>query len=153
VTVFSDVAPCSLIEVYRRFTGAYCLMMNGVNTYSTSVSFYQTTRCNVREDSHLHACHHENLISHICKVNCHRAAVTDWELDNLNSIPGRGTDFSFHLHIQSTLRPRHIFLQWVPGAVEPLSFSPKPVTFLSYLNSQIRIKSVFVIISISDVMW
>jgi hypothetical protein len=27
-TVFWDVAPCSLIEVYRRFRGAYCLLMH-----------------------------------------------------------------------------------------------------------------------------
>jgi hypothetical protein len=40
LTVFRDVAPCSLVEVYRRFRGAYCLhhqslialMMEAVNT-------------------------------------------------------------------------------------------------------------------------
>jgi hypothetical protein len=25
ITIFWDVAPCSLVEVYRRFRGAYCL--------------------------------------------------------------------------------------------------------------------------------
>jgi hypothetical protein len=29
ITVFWDVAPCSLIEVYRRFIGACCLHHQG----------------------------------------------------------------------------------------------------------------------------
>jgi hypothetical protein len=29
MTVFRDVAPCSLVEVYRRFRGAYCLHYQG----------------------------------------------------------------------------------------------------------------------------
>jgi hypothetical protein len=29
ITVFWDVAPCSLVEVYRRFGGAYCLQLQG----------------------------------------------------------------------------------------------------------------------------
>jgi hypothetical protein len=37
VTVFWDVAPCSLVEVYRRFVS------------ETSVDFYQTTRRNISE--------------------------------------------------------------------------------------------------------
>jgi hypothetical protein len=27
--VFWDVAPCSLVEIYRRFRGAYCLYHQG----------------------------------------------------------------------------------------------------------------------------
>jgi hypothetical protein len=30
------------------------LMMEAVSTFETSVNFYQTTRCNIPEDSHLH---------------------------------------------------------------------------------------------------
>jgi hypothetical protein len=41
MTVFWDVMPCSLIEVYPR-----ALMMKAVNTSETSVNFYQTTRRN-----------------------------------------------------------------------------------------------------------
>jgi hypothetical protein len=29
MTVFWDVAPCSLVEVYQRFRGAYCLLHQG----------------------------------------------------------------------------------------------------------------------------
>jgi hypothetical protein len=40
------------------------LMMEAASTSETLVNFYQTTWCNIPEDSHLHACHHENLKSH-----------------------------------------------------------------------------------------
>jgi hypothetical protein len=65
---FWVVAPCSLVEVYRRFRGVCChkggvedrffarglhitLMMEAASTYETSVNFYQTTPCNNTEDS------------------------------------------------------------------------------------------------------
>jgi hypothetical protein len=58
LTVFWDVAPCSPVETDRRFRGAYCLwaalMMEAVSTSETSVNFYETTRSNIPEDSHLH---------------------------------------------------------------------------------------------------
>jgi hypothetical protein len=37
-------APCSLVEVYRRFSGDR--PVDGESTSETSVNFYQTTRCN-----------------------------------------------------------------------------------------------------------
>jgi hypothetical protein len=40
MTVFWDVALCSLVEVYRRFT----LIMEVASTSETSVNFYQATR-------------------------------------------------------------------------------------------------------------
>jgi hypothetical protein len=46
MTVFWYVAPCTLVEI--------ALMMEAVSTSETSVSFYQTTRHNIPEDSHLH---------------------------------------------------------------------------------------------------
>jgi hypothetical protein len=49
MTVFWDVAPCSPVEVYRRLGGACCLRHQG----DDSVNFYQTTRRNILEDSHL----------------------------------------------------------------------------------------------------
>jgi hypothetical protein len=54
-TVFWDVAPCSLIEVYQRFGGSYCLypqamMTEAVRTSETLEKFCQTTRCNIPED-------------------------------------------------------------------------------------------------------
>jgi hypothetical protein len=62
MTVFWDVAPCSLVEIEQRFRGTYCLslhaivlVMEAVSTSETSVSFYHTTRRNIPEDGHLHA--------------------------------------------------------------------------------------------------
>jgi hypothetical protein len=43
---------------------AIALMMAAVSTSETSINFYQTTRRNVPEDSHLHTCRCENLQSH-----------------------------------------------------------------------------------------
>jgi hypothetical protein len=47
VTVILDVSSCSLIEVYRCFRGSVCI------TVAITTSFYQTTRHNIPEDSHL----------------------------------------------------------------------------------------------------
>jgi hypothetical protein len=54
MAVFWVVAPCILIEVYRRFRGACCLHHQGESSSETSVNFYQTTRCNNPKDSHPH---------------------------------------------------------------------------------------------------
>jgi hypothetical protein len=55
MTVFWVFALCSLVEVYRRFSGAcfIALIMEAASTSETSVNFYQTTRRNNPEDSHL----------------------------------------------------------------------------------------------------
>jgi hypothetical protein len=56
MTVFWVLAPCSLIEIDRRFRGAYCLHrldVKALSTCETLVSFYQTTGRNITEDSHL----------------------------------------------------------------------------------------------------
>jgi hypothetical protein len=60
IAVFWVVAPCSLVEVYRRFRAAsiiramiMVLMMEAASTSETSVNFYQTIRCYNPEDSHL----------------------------------------------------------------------------------------------------
>jgi hypothetical protein len=76
ITVFWYVAPCSLVEVYRHFRGGCCLhhqsgelfialMMEAESTSKTSVNFYQATRRNIPEDSHLHTRRRENLKSHL----------------------------------------------------------------------------------------
>jgi hypothetical protein len=39
--------------------------MEAANTSETSVNIYQTTRCNIPEDSHLHSRRRENLKSHM----------------------------------------------------------------------------------------
>jgi hypothetical protein len=56
---FRDIAPCSHVEVDRRFRGAYslhhqfALMMETVGISETSVSFYETTRRNIPEGRQL----------------------------------------------------------------------------------------------------
>jgi hypothetical protein len=47
MTVFWDVAPCSLIEFDR------CFPMEALSTSEKSVNFYETTWHNMPEDSHL----------------------------------------------------------------------------------------------------
>jgi hypothetical protein len=51
--VFSCVAQCSLVAVYRRFICASCLRHRsdvGDSTSETSVSFYETAQCSIPED-------------------------------------------------------------------------------------------------------
>jgi hypothetical protein len=64
MAVFWVVAPCSLVEVYRRFRGACCLHhQSNKCTSETSVNFYQNTQRNSK-DNHPHTRHRENLKSH-----------------------------------------------------------------------------------------
>jgi hypothetical protein len=54
MAAFWVVAPCSLVEVYRRFRGTCCLhalMMEAASTAETPVNFYQTTRRYNPEDA------------------------------------------------------------------------------------------------------
>jgi hypothetical protein len=76
MTVFWYVAPCSLLEIDRRFRGAYCfhhqgdkiaLMIEAVNTSKTLANLYETTRCNIPEDGNFHTRRHENLKSHLVR--------------------------------------------------------------------------------------
>jgi hypothetical protein len=52
MAVFLVIAPCSLVEVCRRFR-AIALMMEAINS-ETSVKFYQTARCYNPEDRYHH---------------------------------------------------------------------------------------------------
>jgi hypothetical protein len=71
MTVFWDVVPCSLIEIDLRAemlsASIIGTMMEAVTTFETSVNFYQTTRHNVPEDSHLHIRRHENLKAYLIR--------------------------------------------------------------------------------------
>jgi hypothetical protein len=62
MAVVWDVAPCSLVEVDRRFRDDYCLRHQGDKT---SVNFYETTGRNIPEDNDLHIFRRENLKSHV----------------------------------------------------------------------------------------
>jgi hypothetical protein len=59
-TVFRDVEPCSLEEVYRRFIA---LMMEAVNISETLVNSYHTTRHNIVEGSPIRLRRHATEIS------------------------------------------------------------------------------------------
>jgi hypothetical protein len=70
MTVFWAAAPRSLVEAYRRFRGICCLYHQGYHRHNhdggskhlwTSVNFYQTTRRNTPEDSHLRTCYCSHL--------------------------------------------------------------------------------------------
>jgi hypothetical protein len=50
MAVFWDVAPCSLVEIDRRFR-AITLMIKAASTSETSANFYETARHNTPEDS------------------------------------------------------------------------------------------------------
>jgi hypothetical protein len=80
VRVFWDIAPCSLVEINRRFRGAYCLhhqgffapMTKAVRTSHASVYFNETTQRYIPEDSHLHNFEHvpnfNTCLSNMCRV-------------------------------------------------------------------------------------
>jgi hypothetical protein len=64
MSFFWVVVPCSLVEVYQHFRRDCCfiiiiiiititLIMEAAGTSEMSVNFYQITRCNNTEDSHL----------------------------------------------------------------------------------------------------
>jgi hypothetical protein len=65
VTVFWDVAPCNLVEVYRRFRDAYCsrhqAVIEAAVTSEMSVSFCKTEWRNIPEGIPLRTWHFENL--------------------------------------------------------------------------------------------
>jgi hypothetical protein len=50
-------------ETDRWFTWSIALMIEAVSTSETSVNFYETTRRNISERSHLHAHHRDNMKS------------------------------------------------------------------------------------------
>jgi hypothetical protein len=60
MTVFWDVAPCSLV-LAASVIGAVTLMMEAASTSETSENFYQTTRRNIPEDIYLHTRRSEKL--------------------------------------------------------------------------------------------
>jgi hypothetical protein len=68
MAVIWAVAPCSLVEVHRRFRGLdllIFLMTEAAKTSETLVNFYQTTRRYNPENCHLRAHCRENLKSYL----------------------------------------------------------------------------------------
>jgi hypothetical protein len=66
ITVFSNVSKVLTASII------IALMMEAVNTSETSINFYQTTWCNIPEDSHLHTHCCENLkYQQKCEIYLH----------------------------------------------------------------------------------
>jgi hypothetical protein len=63
MTIFWDVAPCSLVEVVSEVLAACitAMMMEAASTSEKSVNFYQTTRRNITEENHLNVKSNRNL--------------------------------------------------------------------------------------------
>jgi hypothetical protein len=61
-TLFSDVTRCSLVEVFRRYGGTYCLhhpyslKLGTVRSTETSTNFYQTTQRHIPYTRNGHLC-------------------------------------------------------------------------------------------------
>jgi hypothetical protein len=56
MTVFWDVASCSLTEINRRFRNAssfFALVLEAVSTSETLINFCETMWCNIPKDGHL----------------------------------------------------------------------------------------------------
>jgi hypothetical protein len=68
MAVFWDGAPCSLVDIKRRFRGAYASNIR-VRSSEIKVIIYQTARRNIPVDSHLHTRRRENLKSN--SINSH----------------------------------------------------------------------------------
>jgi hypothetical protein len=65
-----EIAPCSPVEVDRRFKGAYFIISAKtmeMRTSETSVYFNETTRRHISDGCHLHTRRHENLKSQMDK--------------------------------------------------------------------------------------
>jgi hypothetical protein len=86
MTVYCDVAPCSLVGVYRYFRGPYCLhhqgSMEAASTSETSVNLQQTTRRNIPEDNHPEFLLNrnetsDNFVFHIMFLERYNHLVTD----------------------------------------------------------------------------
>ena len=67
ITVFCDVTPCSLAEIYWRFAGTYCLHLRGTRVKTEvvcssimSLNVYQTTRRHIENDGSRHSHHPQN---------------------------------------------------------------------------------------------
>jgi hypothetical protein len=69
ITAFWNVAPCSLVDVYRRSEVLAASIIRAMSTSETSVNFYQTTRRNNPEDSHFRTLRRENLKSYTPNID------------------------------------------------------------------------------------
>jgi hypothetical protein len=90
-TVFWDVTPCSLVEI---FGGMYSLYFKGqritLHSSETSVNFYQITRCHIPEDSTLQYLSCSQFFVYIPQMQegsykkCFRPLTYLWDLQSLS---------------------------------------------------------------------
>ena len=89
MSVFWDVTPCGMTEIYHNLIGTYyylhlraiqvtllCVTLAAAVFSVTLVNIYQTARRHISEDSHLHNHSHENLKFHIPNRNLIPAELT-----------------------------------------------------------------------------
>jgi hypothetical protein len=121
---FPPEGSCATVEVDRCFRGAMIIapMMETVRTFETSVNFNVTTQHYILEDSNLHTCRRENLISHrdylgkqqiqfisVVVMGCRSrvssvSTVSDYGLDDRTigvRFPAEANDFSCNLCVQT----------------------------------------------------
>jgi hypothetical protein len=138
MTVFWVVAPCSLVEVYRRFIGACSLHHQG-DRPETSVNFYQTTRHNNPEDSHLHTHRRENLESHKETNESHLLSVRNFSsfYEGWNGVRWNWSHWAWRSEIDRRLENlrSHLFKSFGSSAVCGLSQSHTQFPYPSYLMS------------------
>jgi hypothetical protein len=61
IAVFCDVAPCSVVEVYRRFRCACCLHNQGGDRNGVMISM-ENLRIGIKHLFQGHFVHHESLL-------------------------------------------------------------------------------------------
>jgi hypothetical protein len=98
ITAFSDVVPCSLVEVYRRFRGACCLLasiavIEAARDSETSVYFRVTTRaCHLQEVSQFvfFIRHQDGAVSNLATYFVGRTGETDRPRGRLRRVVHKG---------------------------------------------------------------
>jgi hypothetical protein len=80
VTIFWNVMPCILVDIFRRFRGSCRIFTLAV---ALNPTYTQTTHHHIREDGSLHIYRFENLRTYyqITAVNC---SLTQPKLMHLN---------------------------------------------------------------------
>jgi hypothetical protein len=103
-------------------------VMGAVSSSETSVNNYQTIRCNIPEDNHLHTCFHDNLRLHhswflVLYYMLPRifSQYSGWPRTGRPGFDPRQRQRIFLLASASrpTLGPTQPPVQWVPGALSP----------------------------------
>jgi hypothetical protein len=86
ITVFWDVAPYSLVEVQRRFRGAFSLPqlhdVEPVSASETSVGLYETTQYSILEDNPDRTVHFDMYTTTTSFLTLRNFSLSSWMLSN-----------------------------------------------------------------------